>query len=57
MFYCKAYVIIDIIIHEGVPYVLELNTLAELTKNSLIPKSAAGLDFPSLLDKIIEFSL
>lgn len=59
IFYCKAYVRIDIIIHEGVPYVLELNTLPGLTKNSLIPKSAAaaGLGFSSLLDKIIEFSL
>jgi len=32
---------IDIIIHEGVPYVLELNTLPGLTKTSLIPKSVA----------------
>ena len=59
IFYCKAYVRIDMIIHDGVPYVLELNTLPGLTKSSLIPKSAAakGLNFSSLLDKIIEYSL
>ena len=59
IFYCKAYVRIDMIIHDGVPYVLELNTLPGLTKTSLIPRSAAakGLNFSVLLDKIIEYSL
>lgn len=59
IFYCKAYVRIDMIIHDGVPYVLELNTLPGLTKTSLIPRSAAakGLNFSGLLDKIIEYSL
>lgn len=59
IFYCKAYVRIDMIIHDGVPYVLELNTLPGLTKTSLIPRSAAakGLNFNDLLDKIIEYSL
>ena len=59
IFYCKAYVRIDMIIHDGVPYVLELNTLPGLTKTSLIPRSAAakGLNFSDLLDKIIEYSL
>ncbi len=59
IFYCKAYVRIDMIIYDGVPYVIELNTLPGLTKTSLIPKSAAevGLSFSDLLDKIIEYSL
>lgn len=59
IFYCKAYVRIDMIIHDEVPYVLELNTLPGLTKTSLIPRSAAakGLNFSDLLDKIIEYSL
>lgn len=59
IFYCKAYIRIDMIIHDGVPYVLELNTLPGLTKTSLIPRSAAakGLNFSDLLDKIIEYSL
>ncbi len=59
IFNCKAYVRIDMIIHEDIVYVLELNTLPGLTKTSLIPKSAAevGLEFADLLDKIIEYSL
>lgn len=59
IFNCKAYVRIDMIIHDDIAYVLELNTLPGLTKTSLIPKSAAevGLEFADLLDKIIEYSL
>jgi len=36
-------------------YVLEINTIPGLTENSLMPKSAkaAGMEFPQLLDKII----
>lgn len=59
IFYCKAYVRIDMIIYDGVPYVLELNTLPRLTKTSLIQKSATevGLSFSYLLDKMIEYYL
>lgn len=59
IFNCKAYVRIDIIVSEGVPYVLELNTLPGMTKNSLFPKSAEGanMKYSELLDKIIEYSL
>lgn len=47
------------IIADGVPYVLEVNTLPGMTKNSLFPKSAAsaGVSFSKLLDLIIEYSL
>lgn len=56
IFKCKAYVRIDIIVSKGIPYVLELNTLPGMTKNSLFPKSAAafGIDYSTLLDKIIQ---
>ncbi|WP_461613447.1 D-alanine--D-alanine ligase [Clostridium sp. Marseille-QA1073] len=59
IFNCKAYARIDIIVSEGVPYVLELNTLPGMTKNSLFPKSAEGanMKYSELLDKIIEYSL
>lgn len=59
IFNCKAYVRVDIIISDGVPYVLELNTLPGMTKTSLIPRSAAarGLNFSDLLDKIVDYSL
>ena len=47
------------IVENGIPYVLEINTLPGMTKNSLFPKSAAayGLSFSQLLDRIIELSL
>ncbi|MFF2483058.1 D-alanine--D-alanine ligase [Paenibacillus sp. NPDC058071] len=56
---CSVYARIDMIIKDGVPYVLEANTLPGLTKNSLLPKSAAaaGISFGDLLDRIIEYSL
>ena len=56
---CSVYVRVDMIISDGVPYVLELNTLPGMTKNSLFPKSALGvnLSYPKLLDKVIEYSL
>jgi len=59
VFNCKAYVRVDIIISNGVPYVLELNTLPGMTQTSLIPRSAKsrGIEFSELLDKIIEYSL
>lgn len=58
-FNCKAYVRVDVIISDGVPYVLELNTLPGMTETSLIPRSAKanGLEFGDLIDKIIEYSL
>lgn len=59
IFNCKAYVRIDIIVSKGLPYVLEINTLPGMTKNSLFPKSAKGanIEYSELLDKIIEYSL
>lgn len=59
IFDCKAYARVDIMVSNSKPYVLELNTLPGMTKNSLFPKSAkaANIDYSTLLDKIIEFSL
>lgn len=57
---CSVYARIDFIITEDkVPYLLEVNTLPGMTKNSLFPKSAAGrnLSYAGLVDKIIEESL
>ncbi|MDU1540006.1 MAG: D-alanine--D-alanine ligase [Paeniclostridium sordellii] len=58
-FNCKAYVRVDVIISDGVPYVLELNTLPGMTQTSLIPRSAKakGIEFSQLIEKIIEYSL
>lgn len=56
---CKAYARVDIIVSNGKPYVLELNTLPGMTSASLFPKSAkaVGIEFSELLDKIIDYSL
>ena len=56
---CKGYSRIDMIIHDGIPYFLEVNTLPGLTPASIIPKSTAakGISFSELLDKIIEYSM
>lgn len=58
-FNCKAFVRVDLILSDGVFYVLELNTLPGMTATSLIPRSAQakGLSYSELIDKIIEYSL
>ncbi|WP_138205427.1 D-alanine--D-alanine ligase [Haloimpatiens lingqiaonensis] len=59
IFKLKAYGRIDIMMRNNKVYVLEINTLPGMTKNSLFPKSAraAGMSFSQLLDKIIQCSL
>lgn len=57
---CAAYSRVDMIITaDKKPYVLEVNTLPGMTKNSLFPKSAAGknIEYSQLIDLIIEESL
>ncbi|MRN51873.1 D-alanine--D-alanine ligase [Paenibacillus monticola] len=56
---CSVYARIDMLLSDGIPYVLEVNTLPGMTMTSLLPKSAqvAGLSFSSLLDRIIMCSL
>ncbi|MDO5517022.1 MAG: D-alanine--D-alanine ligase [Clostridium sp.] len=57
---CEVYARVDMIVtKEGIPYILEVNTLPGMTKNSLIPKSAAAMniDFAELIDMIIEDSM
>lgn len=56
---CDVYARVDMMVRDGIPYVLEVNTLPGMTTNSLLPKSAqaAGISFSQLLDKIIRYSL
>jgi len=56
---CSVYARIDMMVKDGVPYVMEVNTLPGMTKNSLLPKSAraAGISYSELLDLIIQTSL
>lgn len=59
IFKCSAYARVDVIVKNEEVYVLEINTLPGMTKNSLFPKSAQakGIDFSQLLDYIIEYSM
>ncbi|MBY9080909.1 D-alanine--D-alanine ligase [Paenibacillus sp. HN-1] len=56
---CGVYARVDVIVSNGVPYVLEVNTLPGMTSASLLPKSAkaAGMTFSGLLETIISLSL
>jgi D-alanine-D-alanine ligase len=58
LFKCQVYARIDIIIKDNEPFVLEINTLPGMTKNSLFPKVARtiNMDFSEFLDEIIELS-
>jgi D-alanine-D-alanine ligase len=56
---CSVYARVDMLLKDGIPYVLEVNTLPGMTKASLLPKSAqaAGYSYGELLDQIISLSL
>lgn len=56
---CEVYARVDFMLKDGVPYILEINTLPGMTETSLFPKSALGigLDYKGLLDKIIRISM
>ena len=43
---------------EGVPYVLEINTIPGFTETSLLPKAAAraGYTFPQLCEKLLSLA-
>jgi len=48
-----------IVADSGAIYLLETNTIPGMTRTSLLPQAAAaaGLDFPALLDRLIELAL
>lgn len=56
---CSVYARVDMMVKDGKPYVMEVNTLPGMTKNSLLPKSAqaVGISYSELLDMIIETSM
>jgi len=56
---CRHYARIDYLLDGEKHYLLEINTLPGLTSTSLLPKSASkiGLDYSSLVDKIIKIAL
>lgn len=56
---CRGYSRTDMKIKDGEIYVLETNTIPGMTATSLFPQGAkaAGIEFPALLDKLIELAL
>jgi D-alanine-D-alanine ligase len=52
---CEGQARADLILNDGKPYVLEINTIPGMTSHSLLPKAAkkAGLDFPELCEQIL----
>ncbi len=55
----KSYGRVDFIFSKGKLYMLEVNTLPGMTRNSLLPKEAKmmGMSYSQLLDKIIDLAL
>jgi D-alanine-D-alanine ligase len=56
---CRGYSRTDMRIRDGEIYVLETNTIPGMTATSLFPQGAqaCGLEFPVLLDRLIELAL
>ena len=56
----RDYARVDVMIRaSGEPVVLEVNTLPGMTETSLLPKAAAaaGIDYPTLCQRMIELAL
>jgi D-alanine-D-alanine ligase len=56
---CRGYSRTDMIVTDGEIYVLETNTIPGMTATSLFPQAARalGIDFPELLDRLIELAM
>jgi len=56
---CRGYSRTDMLVKDGNIYVLETNTIPGMTATSLFPQAAkaAGLEFPELLDTLIQLAL
>ncbi|MBU1274985.1 MAG: D-alanine--D-alanine ligase [Proteobacteria bacterium] len=55
----KGYSRTDFILTELGPFALETNTIPGMTETSLLPQAAAaaGMDFPSFIDKLLQLAL
>jgi D-alanine-D-alanine ligase len=56
---CRGYSRTDMMVRDGEIYILETNTIPGMTATSLFPQAAkaAGLEFPALLDQLIELAM
>lgn len=55
----RDYARVDVMVREGLPFVLEVNTLPGMTETSLLPKAAmaAGIDYPTLCEQMVTLAL
>ncbi len=55
---CRGYARVDLMLGDGEPQVLEVNTVPGLTETSLLPQAAdaAGLDFDALVARLVELA-
>lgn len=56
---CRGISRVDLILKDGIPYVLETNTIPGLTGTSLVPEAAkyVGISFEDLVDKLIKLAI
>lgn len=56
---CRAFARIDFLIENDEVYMLEINTLPGMTKNSILPKSlkSSGYEYKQVIDLLIESSM
>lgn len=56
---CQDFARVDMIMRDGNPYLLEVNTIPGLTEKSLLPRAAQaeGTSFPALVEKIVKSAL
>ncbi|MEJ2672228.1 MAG: D-alanine--D-alanine ligase [Deltaproteobacteria bacterium] len=56
---CRGYSRTDMMVKDGQVYVLETNTIPGMTATSLFPQGAmaAGIEFPALLDTLVDLAL
>jgi len=56
---CRDFARVDMIMRDGNPYLLEVNTIPGLTEKSLLPRAAQaeGTSFPALVEKIVKSAL
>ena len=57
--FCRGYSRTDMIVKDGIIYVLETNTIPGMTVTSLLPQAAqkAGMSFSRFLDKLIDLGI
>lgn len=55
---CSCFSRVDFILKDGVPYILEVNTIPGLTDTSLLPKAALheGIEFLQLCQRMLNFA-